>query len=250
MNVAAIDCSTTLLGVCVARGLGSGLSAPRLPKHPYREEGGHSNADGPGFASICVDSGYRHAERVMGALEFCVAEAGLDLASIDLFACAAGPGSFTGLRIGMATVKGLSLGRGKPFVAVPTLDAIAADWEGAAPVTVPVIDAKRSRFYFAMYEGSRLAAGPFDAGIERLVELTHAYPEVLLVGPDAEMLEQLSAERPSYRIASAPRRSPAPAMARLAAAMFEAQGPSSPDRGLDYLRPSEAEESAADGRRA
>lgn len=249
MNVAAIDCSSSLMGVCVARGLGSERSSPRLPKHPYREEGGHAKVEGPGFASVCVDAGYRHAERVMGALEYCVAEAGLEIGDIDLFACAGGPGSFTGLRIGMATVKGLAFGGGKPFVVVPTLEAIAADWQGAAPVVVPILDAKRSRFYFAVYEGSKLAAGPFDASAERIIESTIAYPEVLLVGPDADMLEQLAAENNSYRIAFERRRSPAMAMARLAAMRFEAHGPSDPDAGLSYIRDSEAEESAAAGRR-
>jgi tRNA threonylcarbamoyladenosine biosynthesis protein TsaB len=178
----------------------------------------------------------------MGAIEYCVAEAGLKAADLDLLACAGGPGSFTGLRIGLATVKGLSLGLSKPFVTVPTLDALAADWEGAAPVIVPLIDAKRSHFYFAVYERGRQAAGPFDYGIERVLELTHAYPEVLFVGPDSDMIESSLSEHSGFRVATERRRAPIAAMARLAVGIFEGGGPGRPDAGLMYLRASDAEE--------
>jgi tRNA threonylcarbamoyladenosine biosynthesis protein TsaB len=247
MNILAVDCSTELLGVGVGRNLGRERGVQRFPKHPYREAGGHGHAEGPGFVSISIDSGYRHAERVMGAIEFCVTEAGLKAGELDLLACSGGPGSFTGLRIGMATVKGLALGLGKPFVAVPTLDAIAAEWEGAAPVIVPVLDAKRSRFYFALYGSGGLLAGPYDDGIERIIAATQAYPEVLFVGPDADMLEAAIAERSGFRVAVERRRSPVAAMARLALALFERDGPTAPDSGLLYLRDSEAEETLAAG---
>ena len=245
MNILAVDCSGDILSVGVGRGFDTEGRGPHSPKHPYREESGHGHAPGPGFVSVSIDAGFRHAERVMGAIEYCVAEAGLKPADLDLLACAGGPGSFTGLRIGMATVKGLSLGLGVPFVTVPTLDALAADWEGAAPVLVPVIDAKRSRFYFAVYQNGALAAGPFDDGLERIIALTDAYPEVLFVGPDADMLESSMAERSGFRIAAELRRAPVAAMARLAAAIFRDSGPSPSGTGLLYLRASDAEEGAA-----
>ncbi len=242
MNVLAIDCSGELLSVGVGRGVASGGRRPEAVKHPYREESGHGHAAGPGFIGVSIDSGFRHAERVMSAVEYCVAEAGLQPSDLDLLACAGGPGSFTGLRIGMATIKGLSLGLGKPFVAVPTLDAIAADWEGSASIVVPIIDAKRSRFYFAIYDNGRLVAGPFDDGLERLIALTQGYPTVLFVGPDADLLETTVTERPGYRVAVERRRSPIAAMTRLAVDIFERSGPSPSGAGLVYLRPSDAEE--------
>ena len=242
MNVLAIDCSGELLSVGVGRGWASGGRGPESVKHPYREEAGHSHAAGPGFIGISIDAGFRHAERVMSAVEYCVAEAGLKPVELDLLACAGGPGSFTGLRIGMATIKGLSLGLGKPFVAVPTLDAIAADWEGSSGIVVPVIDARRSRFYFAIYDKGRLVAGPFDDGLARLIALTQAYPEVLFVGPDADLLETTVSERPGYRIATERRRSPIAAMTRLAVGIFERSGPCRSGSGIVYLRASDAEE--------
>lgn len=245
MNVLAVDCSGDVLSVGAGRSIGSGARGPEAPKHPYREERGHGHAAGPGFASVSVDAGFRHAERVMSAVEYCLGEAGLSPPELDLLACSGGPGSFTGLRIGMATVKGLSLGLGKPFVAVPTLDAIAADWEGASRILVPVIDAKRARFYFAIYDGGRLVAGPFDDGLARLIELTQAYSEALFVGPDADLLESTAIERPGFRIVTERRRSPIAAMARLAVSIYERDGPASSGSGLEYLRGSDAEEAAA-----
>jgi len=242
MNVLAVDCSGDLLSVGVGRGFGNGGRGPDSPKHPYREETGHGHAAGPGFISVTIDSGFRHAERVMTAIEYCVAEAGLKPDDLDLLACSGGPGSFTGLRIGMATIKGLSLGLGKPFVTVPTLDAIAADWEGAASVVVPILDAKRSRFYFAVYENGRLVAGPFDDGLERVIATTQAYPEILFTGPDADMLESTVSERSGFRIATERRRSPIAAMTRLAVRIYERSGPCASDAGLLYLRASDAEE--------
>jgi tRNA threonylcarbamoyladenosine biosynthesis protein TsaB len=243
MNILAVDCSGDLLGVGVARG-SSGLEAPshgtQASKHPYREEAGH--APGAGFVGVSIDVGYRHAERIMGAIEYCIAEAGLKPGDLDLLVCAGGPGSFTGLRIGLSTIKGLSLGLGKPFVTVPTLDAMAGDWMGAAPVIVPVIDAKRSHFYFAIYGQGRLISGPFDDGLGRIIALTQAYPEVLFVGPDSDMLEETLADRSGFRIAAERRRSSVSAMARLAAESYRSHGPSASDAGLAYIRASDAEE--------
>ncbi|HOZ72771.1 MAG TPA: tRNA (adenosine(37)-N6)-threonylcarbamoyltransferase complex dimerization subunit type 1 TsaB [Spirochaetales bacterium] len=245
MNILAVDCSGDILSVGAGRSMGIAGRGPEAPKHPYREERGHGHAAGPSFACVSVDAGFRHAERVMSAVEYCLGEAGLAPSELDLLACAGGPGSFTGLRIGMATVKGLSLGLDKPFVAVPTLDAMAADWEGASRIIVPIIDAKRARFYFAIYDGGRLVAGPFDDGLPRLIELTQAYPELLFVGPDADLLESSAAERPGFRIAAERRRSPIAAMARLAVGIYERDGPAPSDAGLEYLRASDAEEAAA-----
>lgn len=245
MNILAVDCSGDLLCVGVARGSADSTASGRgtqASKHPYREAAGHEA--GAGFVGVSIDVGYRHAERIMGTIEYCIAEAGLKPADLDLLACAGGPGSFTGLRIGLSTIKGLSLGLGKPFVTVPTLDAMAGDWAGAAPVIVPVIDAKRSHFYFALYERGRLVAGPLDDGLDRIIALTQAYPEVLFVGPDSDMLEESMADRSGFRIASEGRRSSVATMARLAAELFVARGPSASDAGLAYIRASDAEEAA------
>lgn len=76
----------------------------------------------------------------------------LDLAAVDAIAVASGPGSFTGLRIGSATAKGLGLALDKPLVEVPTLEGLAFNLAGAADYICPLIDARRGQVYTGIYE--------------------------------------------------------------------------------------------------
>jgi tRNA threonylcarbamoyladenosine biosynthesis protein TsaB len=78
----------------------------------------------------------------------------LDLNSVDYIACASGPGSFTGLRIGAATAKGLAHGLNKKIIPVPTLDALAYNVMGANMPVVPIMDARRNQVYTAVYDTS------------------------------------------------------------------------------------------------
>ena len=75
----------------------------------------------------------------------------LDLSSIDAIAAAGGPGSFTGLRIGAATAKGLGLALKKPLIHVPTVDALAYNLWGASGLVCPIMDARRSQVYTGLY---------------------------------------------------------------------------------------------------
>ncbi len=76
----------------------------------------------------------------------------LDFDTVDAIAVAAGPGSFTGLRIGSATAKGLSFAMGKPIVAVPTLDGLAYNLYGTDKVVCPIMDARRNQVYTGIYQ--------------------------------------------------------------------------------------------------
>ena len=76
----------------------------------------------------------------------------LDLGSIDAIAIAAGPGSFTGLRIGSATAKGLGLALEKPLVEVPTLEGLAYNLCGSQALVCPIMDARRNQVYTGIYE--------------------------------------------------------------------------------------------------
>ena len=76
----------------------------------------------------------------------------LDLNSIDAIAVAAGPGSFTGLRIASATAKGLGLSLGCPIISVPTVDALAYNMWGSSDVICPILDARRGQVYTGLYE--------------------------------------------------------------------------------------------------
>ena len=106
-----------------------------------------------------------------GQLSGLLARHALKTGDIDCFAAASGPGSFTGVRVGLACVKGLAEAAGRRAVAVSNLQAIA--WFGAAPLRAAVLDARRGEVYGAVYDdASRLVApevvAPFGAWIESL----------------------------------------------------------------------------------
>jgi tRNA threonylcarbamoyladenosine biosynthesis protein TsaB len=111
------------------------------------------------------DTARSHAERLPSALLDVVAEAQIGLASIDLFAVAAGPGSFTGLRIGIATMQGLAFVTGKRIVAVSALDALAhaAAADALDGATIGAwIDARRRDVFAALFRVT--TAPPFSRG--------------------------------------------------------------------------------------
>lgn len=95
-------------------------------------------------------------EKLLPAIDWLLTEGSIDRASIDLFAVTRGPGSFTGVRIGLATMQGLALALGKPVCAMSTHEAIAPDSGRVAIVD----DAGRGEFYVSVFEDGREVAAP------------------------------------------------------------------------------------------
>lgn len=93
-----------------------------------------------------------HSQTLLPMLEGLKEMIGLELDTVDAIAIAAGPGSFTGLRIGSATAKGLGLALHKPLVEVPTLEALAYNLYGTDKLVCPMMDARRSQVYTGLYE--------------------------------------------------------------------------------------------------
>ncbi|GHV16004.1 tRNA (adenosine(37)-N6)-threonylcarbamoyltransferase complex dimerization subunit type 1 TsaB [Spirochaetia bacterium] len=190
MNILAIDTATSILSIAV--------SSPEGLRH------------------FEVDAELRHSELLMDLTDMVMKTAGLEAADLELVACMRGPGSFTGLRIGFAAAKGMALALGIPLVSVPTLDCMAAPcavWPG---LVIPVIDAKKHRFFTALYRGGQRLTEYLDAEpeeIARAIKNAGQTPSaagkppepVLLTGPDAPLLaaiplwgDSLSID-PSYR---------------------------------------------------
>ncbi len=108
--------------------------------------------DGVTLGEINLNSGYTHSEALLPAVEFLLRSAKLTPDHVDVFACAAGPGSFTGVRIGAATVKGLAFGRGCCCAAVPTLEALAENVLDLHGIACAVMDARRGQVYTAVFD--------------------------------------------------------------------------------------------------
>ena len=104
------------------------------------------------ISEITVNTGNTHSETLLPSVEQVLHLAGLTVDDIDVFACSTGPGSFTGVRIGAATLKGLAYGKNKPCISVSTLEALAYNLCGFDGVICPVMNARRAQVYNALFE--------------------------------------------------------------------------------------------------
>lgn len=111
------------------------------------------------LAEYTLNNGNTHSETLLPMVESILNAFGMKPHDVDLFACSAGPGSFTGVRIGVATIKGLAFGSGRPAVGVSTLEALAynldfgdnAAEKEAPKIICPVMDARRGQLYTARF---------------------------------------------------------------------------------------------------
>lgn len=121
-----------------------------------------------GQASETIGRG--HAERLMEKIDAALAEAGLPLEAVERVAVTVGPGSFTGIRVGVAAARGLALALGIPVVGVSTLAVLSAAESGGAPVVV-AIDAKRGEVYLQPFEEMRPIGQAVIGSIEDVRDL-------------------------------------------------------------------------------
>lgn len=126
-----------------------------------------------------LNSGRTHSEKLMPIIMELMSGIGLTPHDIDLFAVSLGPGSFTGLRIGIVTIKALAYAMKKPVVGIPTLDALAYNIPESDKLICPMIDARNMQVYTAVYSWdqglfskiSDYMAVPINELIEKLIEM-------------------------------------------------------------------------------
>ena len=120
-----------------------------------------------------ADHGKTHAVRLAGMIDEVLGESGMKTGDIDGFSVTTGPGSFTGLRIGIATVKGLAMAASKPVAAESTLEALAFHCVGVDFLILPFIDARKKEVYTAGYRWERghlaMASPPRAASPDRII---------------------------------------------------------------------------------
>ena len=141
MNILAIDTSGPVAGCAVMR-------------------------DGRIVHTVAMNHGLTHSETIMPAVDQAMCAAGLTCAQIDVFAAVAGPGSFTGVRIGVCAAKGLAHAVGKPCAAIHALEALAMNAWGFDGLCCPILDARRGQVYCAAFDmrgGMPSRALPDDA---------------------------------------------------------------------------------------
>jgi tRNA threonylcarbamoyladenosine biosynthesis protein TsaB len=182
------------------------------------------------------------AHMIFQAIERLLADHAVKLAGLDGFAAAAGPGSFTGVRVGLTAAKGLAEATGRPVVAVSNLQALA--WFGSRPLRAPLFDARRGEVYGAVYDAALKLVQP------EMVSPFRAWQEGLPAG-DLEIITDgfpLSEELAGRPVLQAPRWL-AGAVGRIAAARLAlgaGQDPAEID--ANYVRRSDAEKAWIDWR--
>lgn len=119
-----------------------------------------------------------HSQTLLPMLDAVAKMIELDLKTLDAIAVAGGPGSFTGLRIGSATAKGLALALDKPIVSVPTVEGLAYNLYGSRDPVCPLMDARRNQTYTGLYEfaedGMKTLVDQCAVGIEEILDRVNA----------------------------------------------------------------------------
>jgi len=101
---------------------------------------------------VMINTGLNHSEVLLPAIENACRQSGINITDFDLFACTIGPGSFTGLRIGVSTLKGFMLATAKPAVGVSTLAALALNAGKSTKKICSIMDAGRGQVYYASFK--------------------------------------------------------------------------------------------------
>lgn len=192
-----------------------------------------------------LDEGERHAASLLVCLERLLGARGLALDAVDRIALAIGPGSFTGLRIGLATALGLAFGTDRLLVPVPTLAALATQAPSVGLIA-PLLDARRSEVYAGLYrsDGSALAADSCGSIGEFLSRLPPDEPIALLGSGVSPHRAEISARLGARAVFLPPEsgRLRAASVGRLALRLAAAGASVAPELvELRYLRRAEAE---------
>lgn len=214
-------------------------------------------ADNITTAEYTVNFKKTHSQTLLPMIDEIVTMLELDLNTIDAIAVSGGPGSFTGLRIGSATAKGLGLALTKPLIHVPTVDAMAYNLYGAAALICPIMDARRNQVYTGLYHYQKdfvTIAAAFAADIHQLIhDLNEGGEPVVFLGDGVPVYEAIirTEMMVSYDFAPAHvNRQRAAAVAALGMKYYErGQVETAQAHAPDYLRKAQAERELEEARR-
>ena len=203
-------------------------------------------------AEYTINTGHTHSETLLPMVESVLKVAGYTVDDVDLFVCTAGPGSFTGVRIGAATIKGIAFGKDKPCIGASTLEALAHNGDALDGILCPAMNARRQQVYNALFESdgtalTRLCEDRALAISELGEELMTRYPDrpVYLMGDGAKLVYDALADELGGRLRLLPERllHQSGYNTALAGLRLYREGVRTTDTELSpvYLRPSQAE---------
>lgn len=152
--------------------------------------------DGRVLAEAGVDTRVDHSARLLATINFLLATCGLDIKQVEGFSLAAGPGSFTGIRVGLSTVKAFAFASNKPVAAVSSLAALALKLpQPQVRLLCPMMDAKKGEVYAALFEGD----GPGERMKEIIPQGAYKPDEFLSQLPGHRVMAFIGAGARLYR---------------------------------------------------
>ena len=207
------------------------------------------------IAEYTVNYKKTHSQTLLPMLDEIAKMTELDLNSIDAIAVAAGPGSFTGLRIGSATAKGLGLALKKPLIAIPTVEGLAYNLYDISGLICPIMDARRKQVYTGIYRFTdhqlKVVEDQMAVPMETVIEKLNQYGEaVTFLGDGVPVFHELIAEKMTVPYSFAPvhvNKQRAAAVAALGEIYYrQGKTETAMEHVPDYLRVSQAERERAE----
>lgn len=213
--------------------------------------------EGITMAEYTVNFKKTHSQTLLPMVDEMMRMLGFELSEVDAIAVSGGPGSFTGLRIGSATAKGLGLALDKPLIHVPTLDAMAYGLFGASSLVCPMMDARRNQVYTGLYRCEsqlEVLAPSCSADIREWAEFLNGRGEtVLLLGDGVPVHQAFLREQLKVPCRFVPvhlnRRRAASVAALGAVYVAEGKTETAMEHRPDYLKKAQAERELEEARR-
>ena len=207
------------------------------------------------IAEYTVNYKKTHSQTLLPMLDEIAKMTELDLNSIDAIVVAAGPGSFTGLRIGSATAKGLGLALKKPLIAIPTVEGLAYNLYDISGLICPIMEARRKQVYTGIYRFTdhqlKVVEDQMAVPMETVIEKLNQYGEaVTFLGDGVSVFHELIAEKMTVPYSFAPahvNKQRAAAVAALGEIYYrQGKTETAMEHVPDYLRVSQAERERAE----
>lgn len=191
-----------------------------------------------------VVGAFSHSEDLLSEIVALLKRVNLTLKDLELLVVTKGPGSFTGLRVGIASLKGISSAISIPLVSIPTLETIENAVKLYNGPILSVIDAKKKRFYLRLSLKNEVLIADRDGNVDDILDELDKFDEVLLTGPDAAAFEKKLEGKTKARIALDPfaPRNLSKSLIELGIKKLETVGPDDIGEGPVYIRRSDAEE--------
>ncbi len=206
------------------------------------------------LAEYTVNHKKTHSQTLLSMIDEIVTMSELDLNDIDAIAVSGGPGSFTGLRIGSSTGKGLGLALDKPMIHIPTMDAMAYNFAGTDRLICPMMDARRRQVYYGIYESNQEIKAVDEQNIciidDVIARINEIGREVIFLGDGVPVNEEYIRENVKVPYVIAPahlNRNKASSVGALALEYYKAGKIEHAREHLpNYLRASQAERELAE----